>query len=497
MGVNLYLSFMLKCMLPLLVLTLLLAGTQTVVAQTLPNPSPAKSQVLYVNVPQMPELPTGGGLAALTAAVQRNIKYPTAAQRQGVQGTVTVAFTVQTDGSLTDVYAQGLDYGCPEAAAAALRLLPRLKPGRRQGQPVPVRMSLPVQFVLDGMPADGRSEARVTTASRKNQPVEPVDTSRVLLNADQMPRLPDGNGSYAVGALLQRTLVLSPDVQAGKIEGRVFVRFTVGASGVVRDAVVVKPLSAGADAAALQTVARLPRFRPATQNGQPVAISLTVPLTFYGPKHTYNRAPGSQPVPPMPDVDAYLQQNLRVPAEVAAKQLNGLVGVGAVVMPDGRLDSLRVVRPLCGTCDAELLRLVRGLPRYQPGRDEAGRAVPVRTYLEVRMPPNPPDSISRVYTYVEQMPQLPNAPGNAGIIAKIQELLGSPVGPAAAGDRRVFVSFTVGPHGGVYAAKIEKGLGGVTDAAVLNAVQRLPRFVPGKQNGRPVAVSFMVPVVIK
>jgi TonB family protein len=486
-------------MLPPLVLTLLLAGTQTVLAQTLSNPPSPQSQTLYVNVPQMPELPTGGGKAALTAAVQRNIKYPAAAQRQGVQGTVTIAFTVQTDGSLTEVYAQGLDYGCPEAAAAALRLLPRLKPGRRQGQPVPVRMSLPVQFVLNGMPADGRSEARATptVASRKNQPVELPDTSRVFLTADQMPRLPDGNGTYALGALLQRTLVLSPDVQAGKIEGRVFVRFTVGTSGVVRDAVVVKPLSAGADAAALQTVTRLPRFRPATQNGQPVAVSLTAPLTFYGPKHTYNRSPGSQPVPPMPDVDAYLQQNIRVPAEVATQQLNGLVGVGAVVMPDGRLDSLKIVRPLCAACDAEILRLARGLPRYQPGRDEAGRAVAVRTYLEVRMPPNPPDSISRVYTYVEQMPQLPNAPGNAGIIAKIQELLGAPVGPAAAGDRRVFVSFTVGPHGGVYAAKIEKGLGGATDAAVLNAVQRLPRFVPGKQNGRPVAVSFMVPVVVK
>ncbi|QIL78441.1 TonB family protein [Hymenobacter sp. HDW8] len=493
MKISFYPSLLLPWLLPSLVLPCLLTSPQPVVAQTRPHQPP---QSVYVNVPHMPELPTGGGLAALTAAVQRQVKYPVAAQRQGVQGTVTIAFTVLADGSLTDVYAQGLDYGCPEAATAALRGLPRLKPGRRQGQAVPVRMSLPVQFVLAGLPAEGRAEARATPspAARQQQPVEPGDTSRVWPTADQMPRLPDGSGSYAVGALLQRTLVPAPDVQAGHIEGRVFVRFTVGTSGVVRDAVVVKPLSAGADAAALQTVARLPRFLPATHNGQPVAISLTVPLTFYGPNHTYNRAPGSQPVPPMPDVDAYLQQQVRVPAVVAAQQLSGLVGVGAVVMPDGQLDSLKVVRPLCAACDAELLRLVRGLPRYQPGRDEAGRAVAVRTYLEVRMPPNPPDSISRVYTYVEQMPQLPNA---ASISATIQELLGEPGGQAAPGQRRVFVSFTVGPHGGVYAVKLQKGVGGATDAAVLAAVQRLPRFVPGKQNGRPVAVSFTVPVVVK
>ena len=58
----------------------------------------------------------------------------------------------------------------------------------------------------------------------------------------------------------------------------------------------------------------------------------------------------------------------------------------------------------------------------------------------------------------------------------------------------VFASFTVTQAGNVSDAKIVKGLSPDYDAAVLQAVQSLPRFIPGKQDGKAVAVSFTVPV---
>jgi TonB family protein len=101
----------------------------------------------------------------------------------------------------------------------------------------------------------------------------------------------------------------------------------------------------------------------------------------------------------------------------------------------------------------------------------------------------------KVYTYVEQMPQLPGAGGNQAIVAAIQERLVYP--EQARRDNvtgRVFVSFTVSTEGGVKDAKIIKGLGSGLDEATLAAVSQLPRFIPGKQNGRAVSVSFTVPV---
>ena len=59
---------------------------------------------------------------------------------------------------------------------------------------------------------------------------------------------------------------------------------------------------------------------------------------------------------------------------------------------------------------------------------------------------------------------------------------------------QVFVSFVVGEDGVVRDAKIVKGLGGGCDETVLAAVAQLPRFAPGQQAERPVAVSYTVPI---
>jgi TonB family protein len=100
-----------------------------------------------------------------------------------------------------------------------------------------------------------------------------------------------------------------------------------------------------------------------------------------------------------------------------------------------------------------------------------------------------------VYTYVEQMPALPSGGGMGGIVKQIMDNLVYPSGPPQEG--MLFASFIVGSDGVVRDTKIVKGLSPAHDAAVLAAIQKLTRFVPGKQNGQPVAVSFTVPVSFK
>lgn len=113
--------------------------------------------------------------------------------------------------------------------------------------------------------------------------------------------------------------------------------------------------------------------------------------------------------------------------------------------------------------------------------------------------PVPPDAPLRwereAYVYVEQMPQLPGGGGNTAIVQAIQKNLVYPEVPAAnrkAG--RVFVSFMVTETGEVRDALIVKGLSSPYDNAVLDAVRNMPRFVPGKQDGKTVPVRFTVPV---
>ena len=96
------------------------------------------------------------------------------------------------------------------------------------------------------------------------------------------------------------------------------------------------------------------------------------------------------------------------------------------------------------------------------------------------------------------MPQLPGGGGNRAIVAAIQSRTKYPASALRQGiEGRVWVEFIVGKNGAVRNARISKGIGGGCDEAVLEAVRNLPRFIPGTQSGKPVAVSFTVPITFR
>lgn len=144
----------------------------------------------------------------------------------------------------------------------------------------------------------------------------------------------------------------------------------------------------------------------------------------------------------------------------------------------------------------------------QPMPPNAANQVSANVTEAIAPPPPPPPKLTtlpqsvldeaaadKVYTYVEQMPHLPAADGMGPIVQQIQDNFVHPTGPLQEG--RVFASFTVKPDGSVSDTKIVKGLAPAYDEAVLAAIQKLPRFVPGMQSGKAVAVSFTVPITFK
>ena len=91
---------------------------------------------------------------ALLAFVQSRIKYPALARENGIQGNVVIAFTVEKDGSISDLEAvRKVGAGCTEEALRAVRAITeegeKFKPGRQGGRAVRVRFNLPVKFRLE------------------------------------------------------------------------------------------------------------------------------------------------------------------------------------------------------------------------------------------------------------------------------------------------------------------------------------------------------------
>jgi TonB family protein len=105
----------------------------------------------------------------------------------------------------------------------------------------------------------------------------------------------------------------------------------------------------------------------------------------------------------------------------------------------------------------------------------------------------------KVYTYVEKMPQLPGGGGQAAIVNAIRQNVEYPESMTKGNTTkgRVFAQFMVNAKGEVQETKIVKGLNPALDNAVLASIKQLPRFEPGRQDGKPVAVTFTVPITFQ
>lgn len=79
----------------------------------------------------------------------------------------------------------------------------------------------------------------------------------------------------------------------------------------------------------------------------------------------------------------YLQENLRYPQMAREAGIQGTVFVTFVVERDGSVTDVRVLRGIGGGCDEEAVRVVRNMPRWQPGR-QRGQPVRVQFNMPIR-----------------------------------------------------------------------------------------------------------------
>lgn len=112
------------------------------------SPSGVKSYMEVFEYDYVQVKPTfPGGDYKFTEFINRNRTYPVEAYRKGIQGRVTCSFVVNPDGSVSHI--QVIRSVAPllnEEAVRVLKLMPSWRPGKINGQPVPVRVIRSVPF---------------------------------------------------------------------------------------------------------------------------------------------------------------------------------------------------------------------------------------------------------------------------------------------------------------------------------------------------------------
>ena len=228
----------------------------------------------------------------------------------------------------------------------------------------------------------------------------------------------------------------------------------------------------------------------------------------------------------------YVSKNVVYPEEAKEKEIQGRVFISFVVEKDGSIGEVKVLRGIGGGCDEESVRVISDMPRWKPGKQK-GEFVRVSYQIPIMfklgqtndeykttvktviagddehswktstatIPDNPakekmqPDK-NGVYQIVEEMPMFPG-----GEQAMMDYVSKNVVYPSEAQEKgisgRVFVGFIVEKDGSVSNVKVLRGIGGGCDEEAVRVIKAMPKWKPGKMKGKPVRVSYMMPIIFK
>lgn len=91
----------------------------------------------------------GGDANEFSKWVNARLVYPEIAKENGVQGRVTLQFTVNADGTVSNVKVlRGVDSSLDKEAVRVVSSSPKWKPGKQRDRPVKVTYTFPVIFQL-------------------------------------------------------------------------------------------------------------------------------------------------------------------------------------------------------------------------------------------------------------------------------------------------------------------------------------------------------------
>ena len=91
----------------------------------------------------------GGDTNEFSIWVNSHLEYPMTAKENGIQGRVTVQFTVEADGSVSGVKVlRGVEASLDQEAVRVVSASPEWQPGLQRGKPVRVTYTFPVIFQM-------------------------------------------------------------------------------------------------------------------------------------------------------------------------------------------------------------------------------------------------------------------------------------------------------------------------------------------------------------
>jgi TonB family protein len=199
----------------------------------------------------------GEGFFTFRDWVIKKLKYPAEAKSKRIEGWAHASYTVETDGSLSNIKFTGATNPVlGDALVKVIQSSPKWEPAKNTKASDPFTSEITLKFELPGKISDE----------------EPY------LVVEKMPEFP-GDDAALIG-YVQDHLKYPASAQQENIQGRVILRFIVSSKGKVEDVSVLKSVAPALDEEAIRVVKTIPDWIPATQGGIPRSVYFSMPVTF-------------------------------------------------------------------------------------------------------------------------------------------------------------------------------------------------------------------------
>ena len=206
-------------------------------------------------------------------------------------------------------------------------------------------------------------------------------------------------------------------------------------------------------------------------------------------------------MPSFPGGDAellkYIATNIKYPKESQDNGEQGRVICSFIVGRDGSVNNPEVLRGVTPLLNEEAVRVINTMPRWNPGM-QRGKAVAVKYTVPITFRLKSPveEAKEETLTVVDVMPQYPG--GDRELLKFIAQSIKYPTDAQEAGVQgRVICSVVVDKKGNIVEPKIIRGIDPSLDAEALRVIGMMPRWTPGRQDGKAVRVLYTVPITFR
>lgn len=357
---------------------------------------------------------------------------------------------------------------------------------------------IPITFTLKG---DG---------PQRPSRFEVIGTDTIYSSTNERPVFPGGN--EALLKFKKENAIYPPEIKSLGIEGIVLVRFYIEKNGSVSGVKIVQGTSPYLDTEAIRVTKLMPAWQPGKEQGKPVKFLYMTGFDFLITPHTSPINEEEAPfvvveeMPMFPGGDsallAYITQNTKYPEAARANKIEGRVIVRFCITDVGGIDRVTVLKGVDSELDAESIRVVKSLPKFNPGK-QGGKPVNVWYMVPItfgiskpaaqdgpKTPPPPPPPFPAGY---DEAPAFTG--GETAMYKFINSML---VYPIAAKEKnisgKVNLRFLVDTDGSISNVSVVKGINPELDAEAIRVIKLLPVWKPGKLEGKPVKVWYSMPV---